>query len=1226
MGKIKNYYSDQITRKIDEVVVQEKNQIIVIQVQIELIDFESREQYISDVTTFRLNAGAKVFDKNWFQQLFFELNQSREYHILSFAQFAYIESYIDNYFNDRVVIIKDNLRQLFPLDASEYIEDLHGVNEKRPDDLPLYQMEQVCVSGRYYYSAKSLTQNQYKGIVDVFTTRKRLSTSNGLELEQLDMHSDPFLLDCLINSCFEENDFFKHINVIIHRKNIINDAVMEILEQFNHVLSEFQGALFVLRESPVDLSYESKGRALPILKEYWGVDAEFRKLKIYVNPGEKKQTIDISQEQIIEEVIVQYEKAKLNDDNYRDIFLTAPTGSGKSLLFQIPAFYISNKNDVTLIVSPLIALMKDQVTSIQRNRGFEKVAYLNSELNFIDRNKVIEQCKNGYIDVLYLAPELLLSFDIRYFIGERKIGLFVVDEAHLITTWGRDFRVDYWYLGNHIANIRKYLEFQFPMVAFTATAIYGGFEDMVFDSTDSLQMKDPIIYVGQVRRDDIKFVVGLYQRVNNKRSETFKIQQTVDFIKGVTAFKAKTLIYCPYTRHIDKIYDSLPHNMKPMCVTYYGKLQSDLKEEAYRMFKSGKAFVMIATKAFGMGVDISDIQIVYHHAPSGLLTDYVQEIGRVARLPDIEGYACINYSISDQKYAKILHGLSSLKQYQIKNVLRKIHSIYQKERNQNLLLSAQDFGYIFEDDLEQKALSALMMIEKDYLSRYRFNVIKTRPKKLFAKVYAKLSRNDLQKAQKKFHRYFKKVRDRKLDVIVDINLDNLCKDHFRERSFPSLKRLFYNKELFKNEDFKIEPQVQISFQVDNKNIAVRELKRFFLHIESILKNFGKRYFFEEEFIDRFNESLSDKKRASTLTKYLLSNYAGILERPGVLQSHAFLHRRKSRKGYADKNEYSAFGTKYTGYFNVIKRSLNTLVSEKNHDRFISHDDPKLDIYIRLGHYLEMLDLGTFEVKGGEKLMISLRINDPQTIKRDVVRHKYSNQLLKRTVNKHHISNKILNYFFETDISDTERWDFIEDYFLGEDEENLLKNYCGDNTIEIDIVKVLKKKNISPFIKQKNENQGGYNGDSSVIFAPDSEQFYTHENFITFPENDISKTMKISRWLRENPVLLHRKQKELQLKMTREIHKELYSRIKVQDLQYYKEIMGLKYRISFPGYHKPIQAEIPYKDEPVKFYKWWLKNGDEICLSTRDRIYLFQNVNNIDSKVLRKKHLRILLNK
>ena len=127
----------------------------------------------------------------------------------------------------------------------------------------------------------------------------------------------------------------------------------------------------------------------------------------------------------------------------KDLFLTAPTGAGKSLLFQIPSFYISKNKDVTIVVSPLIALMEDQVDAIKKDRKFDKVAYLNSNLSLIEREKIIEACKEGNIDILYLSPELLMSYDIRHFIGERNLGLMVIDEAHLITTWGRDFRVDY---------------------------------------------------------------------------------------------------------------------------------------------------------------------------------------------------------------------------------------------------------------------------------------------------------------------------------------------------------------------------------------------------------------------------------------------------------------------------------------------------------------------------------------------------------------------------------------------------------------------------------------------------------------------------------------------------------------------------------------------------------------------------------------------------------------
>ena len=181
-----------------------------------------------------------------------------------------------------------------------------------------------------------------------------------------------------------------------------------------------------------------------------------------------------------------------------------------NLFFSITCIYVSQSGDITIVISPLIALMKDQVNAIIRDRNFDKVAYLNSELSLIDRERVIENCQSGEIDILYMSPELFMSYDIKHFIGERKLGLLVIDEAHLITTWGRDFRVDYWFLGYHVRKVRKYHNLSFPMVAVTATAIYGGANDMVFDSIDSLVMHNPHVFIGQVKRNDIVFAVNNY--------------------------------------------------------------------------------------------------------------------------------------------------------------------------------------------------------------------------------------------------------------------------------------------------------------------------------------------------------------------------------------------------------------------------------------------------------------------------------------------------------------------------------------------------------------------------------------------------------------------------------------------------------------------------------------------------------------------------------------------
>ena len=178
--------------------------------------------------------------------------------------------------------------------------------------------------------------------------------------------------------------------------------------------------------------------------------------------------------------------------------------------------------------------------------------------------------------------------------------------------------------------------------------------------------------------------------------EKNKNNQTVEFIKKVNELDLKTIVYAPYTKHIRQILDELKTDLPNIATGYYGSLDSMLKEFAYRQFKSGDTNIMVCTKAFGMGVDISDIQVVYHHAPSGLLPDYVQEIGRVARKPNLQGYATLNYSAQDQRFSKILQGMSALRQYQLREVLKKIHKTFLKNnKSRNLLLSVDDFGYIF---------------------------------------------------------------------------------------------------------------------------------------------------------------------------------------------------------------------------------------------------------------------------------------------------------------------------------------------------------------------------------------------------------------------------------------------------------------------------------------------------------------------------------------------------
>jgi ATP-dependent DNA helicase RecQ len=191
---------------------------------------------------------------------------------------------------------------------------------------------------------------------------------------------------------------------------------------------------------------------MDIMERYWGYHS-FRTIKTYdmaeLEKGNKK-VVSISQEKIVSDLIEQVEKCRFGK-TFKDIFVTAPTGAGKSLIFQLPAIYIGEKyNLVTLVITPLIGLMNDQVQALE-SRGYHGARTINSDISPIIKQEILEEVANGKCHILYLSPESLLSrSDIETLIGKRRIGMLVVDEAHIVTTWGKQFRPDYWYLGETV--------------------------------------------------------------------------------------------------------------------------------------------------------------------------------------------------------------------------------------------------------------------------------------------------------------------------------------------------------------------------------------------------------------------------------------------------------------------------------------------------------------------------------------------------------------------------------------------------------------------------------------------------------------------------------------------------------------------------------------------------------------------------------------------------------
>ena len=904
------------------------------------------------------------------------------------------------------------------------------------------------------------------------------------------------------------------------------------------------------------------------------------------------------------------------------MFLTAPTGAGKSLLFQLPAFYVSLKGDITIVISPLIALMKDQVNAIITDRNFQKVAYLNSELSLIDRERIIDNCQNGEIDILYMSPELFMSYDIKHFIGERNLGLLVIDEAHLITTWGRDFRVDYWFLGNHVRKIRKFHSLNFPMVAVTATAIYGGSNDMVFDSIDSLVMHNPYIFIGQVKRSDITFVINNHERFP-ANYESNKLDQTVDFIKKFNNIGLKNLVYAPYTKHIRQIVDKLKNDKLDIATGYYGALPPEQKEFAFRQFKSGQKKIMISTKAFGMGVDISDRELVYHHAPSGLLPDYIQEIGRVARKPEIKGFAALNYSSQDQRFTKALHGMSALRQYQLKEVLKKIHKSYIKnKKSRNLLLSVDDFGHIFDNalDLDQKVLTALMMIEKDYLAKNRFNVIIARPKKLFVRVFARISDQHLNTFKIKYSSTYSVVNSLENgNKIIEIDLDKLWYKNFNDKSFPIIKHDFYTGYLFKNDGVEVIPQLKISFErLDTFSNLYENLQSLFTKIQNVFTNFDGSFFNQQKFKSELDKYLNDEIMSDKITKFILSTYSGRLIQPGVIEANAFLQQRREIDGY----KYRVFNNQHLASFTALTKRLNNLFGNTDDlivNRFVTNKESNSINYVRLGCFLELLKIGTYEIKGGENPMVFIRLNDPLRIERDSNNNNYNNTLLSKTLERHYLSNHIFDHFFLRSFTNNERWNFIEDFFLGSDVDLLLEKHKGGEANNIDMIEFLKS-NSTPI---KSDSIDILTKNSIHAFPPNSEALYKGSNLLTIEYEEVQRTMKISEWLTEDPVSLDIVRRKFKLKIDSNTFDVLISKLKAFHSEYFKKSLGLTIRIDFKGYEYPVKASVLCAEKPVDFYKWWCVNTDMVSMTFQEKLILFDKVYSLKPSVLKTEHLKLI---
>ncbi len=304
----------------------------------------------------------------------------------------------------------------------------------------------------------------------------------------------------------------------------------------------------------------------------------------------------------------------------KDALVLLPTGGGKSLCYQIPALV---REGIAIVVSPLISLMQDQVEQL-KELGV-KADYLNSTLEPEQQAAVADKITSGAIDLLYVSPERLLQFGFQQTLQHTTIALFAVDEAHCVSHWGHDFRSDYRSLGqikSRFPNI--------PVIGLTATADTATQADIL----TQLRLESPLVYKGSFDRPNIRYrVMAKYKA----------FEQVVNYVKQQDG---SGIIYCNSRAKVDDLHAKL-YRQGFRCAAYHAGLDADERELVQRQFLTDKIDIVVATVAFGMGINKSNVRYVVHHDVPRSIEGYYQETGRAGR----DGLASEALLLFDEKDA-----------------------------------------------------------------------------------------------------------------------------------------------------------------------------------------------------------------------------------------------------------------------------------------------------------------------------------------------------------------------------------------------------------------------------------------------------------------------------------------------------------------------------------------------------------------------------------------------
>lgn len=396
----------------------------------------------------------------------------------------------------------------------------------------------------------------------------------------------------------------------------------------------------------------------------------------------------------------------------KSLLAVFPTGGGKSITFQVPALMAGeNSKGLTVVISPLQSLMKDQVDNLEKNHITEAVT-INGLLDPIERSKSFERVQDGLASLLYISPESLRSNSIERLLLGRRIERFVIDEAHCFSSWGQDFRVDYLYIADFIKQlqVKKNLTEKIPVSCFTATAKQKVIEDICSYFKDHLDIELEVFSSSATR-------TNLRYKVYEKSDEEQKYNSLLDLIEEKNC---PTIVYVSRTKRAAEVARKLNENGFNASA-FHGKMDSKEKTNNQNAFIAGDVQIMVATSAFGMGVDKKDVGMVIHYEISDSLENYVQEAGRAGRDENIQADCFVLFNEEDLNKHFILLNQTRLSSKEIQQVWKAVKDLtkFRSKISNSALEIARKAGW--DDDvqeIETRVTTAIAALEDaGYLKR-----------------------------------------------------------------------------------------------------------------------------------------------------------------------------------------------------------------------------------------------------------------------------------------------------------------------------------------------------------------------------------------------------------------------------------------------------------------------------------------------------------------------------